>query len=132
MKSSHVSAHAVWNSDLGKLVLTDATVFHAQLRKMGFGDGEALVVRVERQEDAYTYGALKHYWGHLVTPVSEFTGYTKHEVHWMLKMLFMPDGKTSITELNREELRAYTESVEQHMREELPEAFDASLQISAA
>jgi hypothetical protein len=128
--NSHVSAPAFWRD--GKLVLADATLFVHQLKRAKFGSGEALVVRVEREEDAYVYGALKHYWGHLVTPVSEFTGYTKHEAHAMFKALFLPDGMKSLTECNRDQMRAFTESVEQHIREEIPEAFEDGRQRALA
>jgi hypothetical protein len=66
---------------------------------------------------------VRHYWGHVVDPFCQETGYHKHEAHTLLKAECMPEGKTSITELSREELRAYTEAAEQTAREWCPEAF---------
>ncbi len=88
-----------------------------------WGDGCALVIRIEPEEDAYTYGQIKHYWGHVVDPFCETTGYHKHEAHALLKAECMPEGKTSITELSGEELRAYTDAAEQKAREWCPDAF---------
>jgi SpoVK/Ycf46/Vps4 family AAA+-type ATPase len=56
-------------------------------------------------------------------PVVDYTGYSKTELHLMAKALFMPEGKTSLTELNREELREYTEHVERWLREECADAY---------
>lgn len=92
------------------------------------GEGVILTIRVEPKEDAIAYGQMKHYYGHLITPVSDYTGETKHEVHVRMKALFLPDGKTSITELNHQEMKDYTEAVEQHMREECPEAWERSVE----
>lgn len=88
-----------------------------------WGNGAALKIRIEPEEDAYTYAQLKHYWGYVVHPFCEDTGYHKHEAHLMLKAECMPEGKSSLTQLNREELRAYTEAAEHTAREWAPDAF---------
>ena len=88
-----------------------------------WGAGTALRIRIEPEDEAYTYAAIKHYWGHIVTPFCDSTGYHKHEAHAMLKSECMPEGKTSITELNGEEMSAYSEAAEQKAREWCPEAF---------
>jgi hypothetical protein len=42
-----------------------------------------------------------------------------------MKAQFMPDdGRTSITQLNREELKSFMESVEQDIRETDPDSWD--------
>jgi hypothetical protein len=87
------------------------------------GDGTALTIRIEPEEDAYTYAQIKHYWGYVVQPFCEETGYHKHEAHLLLKAECMPEGKTSLTELSREELRDYAAAAEQTAREWCPEAF---------
>lgn len=88
-----------------------------------WGEGCALHIRIEPEDEAYTYGQIKHYWGHVVTPLSEETGYHKHEIHLMLKAECMPEGKTSITQLNKEQLTRYTDAAEQTAREWSPDAF---------
>ena len=88
-----------------------------------WGDGTALTIRIEPEEDAYTYGQIKHYWGFVVQPFCEETGYHKHEAHLLLKAECMPEGKTSLTELSGEELRDYAAAAEQTAREWCPEAF---------
>ena len=88
-----------------------------------WGDGAVLTIRIEPEEDAYTYAQIKFYWGYVVQPFCEETGYHKHEAHVLLKAECMPEGKTSITELNRDELKAYTDAAEQTAREWCPEAF---------
>jgi len=122
MKPGHVSAHGVWNSELGKVVLTDATLYHRQLKRMGFGDGEALTIRVEREADAKTYGQLKYFHGYVLTPLVEYTG--DHDWKLYLKAMFLPDGKTSLSELTYEEMRAFTEQAEAFARAEVPQAYE--------
>jgi hypothetical protein len=105
--------------------VVDRPRYVTQRRKFAkkWGDGVALKIRIEPEDEAYTYGDIKHYWGHVVDPFSQETGYHKHEAHTMLKAECLPEGKSSITELSREELRAYTEAAEQRAREWCPEAF---------
>ena len=132
MKSGHVSAAAFWQDDLKKVVLADSVVFHAQLARMGFGAGEALVVRVEREEDAAKHGSYKHLFGHLLTPASDVTGYTATELKADMKARFLPDGLTSLTQMTAEEFREFNRSVEQCIREEFPsEAWDACVAAMA-
>lgn len=117
-------------------LLVDAVVNRGQIRITDFlykaraeraakswGDGTVLKIRIEPEEDAKTYGQVKHYWGHIVGPFSEWSGYHKHEVHAMLKAECMPDGKTSLTELTRDEMSAFSEAAEQTAREWAPDAF---------
>lgn len=123
-RSGHVSASAVWNSDLRKVVLTDQVLFHAQLQKMGFGEGEALIVRVEREADAIEHRQYKHLFGHVFEPVSESSGHTTGELCLMAKARFLPDdGRTSLTQLTRDEFAAFIQATEIWLREECPEAF---------
>jgi hypothetical protein len=118
--STHVTAAAFWDGD--KLQLADVVTYRAGLRRMKLGQGEEVVIRVERPEDAYTYGQLKHYYGHLVGPVVEYTGDT--DWHRMLKAMFLHDGKTSLTQCDRDELDLYIKAVEQYLYERIPEAFE--------
>ena len=129
MTRDRVSAKAVVRD--GKPVLLDAALFWAQFRQMKLGEGEEVVYRLARPEDAYTYAQIKAYWGFIVAPFCDYTGYHKHEVHALLKTECMPDGKTSITELNHDELKAYTQAAEQTAREWCPDAFALHERISA-
>ena len=117
----HATGRAVWRD--GRLALLEADAYHRALAALKLGDGEEVVIRVSRPEDAYTYGQIKFYFGQVVTPFSEATGYHKHEAHLMLKAECMPEGKTSLTELSHDELRDYTLAAEQTAREWCPEAF---------
>lgn len=104
--------------------VTDSLYQHRRKRAAKrWGDGCLLQIRIEPTDEAYSYGQIKHYWGHIVTPLSDETGYHKAEVHVMLKAECMPEGKTSITELNKEELTRYSEAAEQKAREWCPDAF---------
>jgi hypothetical protein len=88
-----------------------------------WGEGRSLKCRIEPEEEALAYSQLKHYWGHVVTPFYEYTGNEKHEAHWMLKAECMPEGKTSITELNHEEMAVFVAAAERTARRWCPEAF---------
>ena len=119
----HVSLTASWNVDEKKLVFDRPADYMAGLKRMKPGAGERFVVRIEREEAAYTYADLKHYWGHVVTPLSEWNGDFKEDWHLRLKADFMPEGKTSLIQLNREELKEYTLRCEVYAHGTHPEAF---------
>lgn len=90
------------------------------------GDGVMLTIRIQPADEAYTLGQMKHLYGHLYTPVSKRTGETVAEVHLRMKLQFMPDdGRSSLTELTSEEVKAYTEAVEQDIREQDPDSWEA-------
>ena len=92
----------------------------------GWGAGTALKLRLEPEEDAAKHHHYKHLFGHYLTPVSEKTGYTVTELKADMKALFLPDGMTSLTDMNAEQFEEFNRSVEQCIREEYPsEAWDA-------
>lgn len=108
-------------------IAVTADHFIAQRQKAAkkWGLGCALTFRVEPEEDALVYGQLKHLYGHLYAPVSRRTGETVAEVHLRMKASYMPDdGRTSITQLTRDEVKAFIESVEQDIRENDPDSWD--------
>lgn len=101
----------------------DPGAYQRDLRKMTLGEGEEVEIRIMRKEDAYTYGAIKHYWGYIIRPLSEWNGNFPTEWHLMLKAMFLPEGKTSIAELSADELRTYKEQCEVYAHTAHPEAF---------
>jgi hypothetical protein len=97
-----------------------------------WGQGTAVVIRIEPAESAWKHAAAKHLYGHLYKPVSDRTGETVAEVHLRMKAQFMPDdGRTSITELDESEMKAFTESVEQDIRENDPASWEDCLAVMA-
>jgi len=87
------------------------------------GDGTALKVRIEPEQDAVRYGQYKYLFGRVFRPVAEY-GHTEAELCLMAKTKFMPDdGRTSLTELTRDEMEAFTMLAEQWLRDEFPDAF---------
>ena len=89
----------------------------------GWGDGCALKIRIEPEDEAYTYGQIKHLFGHVYEPLSEWNGDFKTDWHLMLKAMFIPEGKTSLTQLNRQELDDYIRQCEVYAHTAHPEAF---------
>lgn len=90
-----------------------------------WGQGIALVFRIEPESEAWRHADAKHLYGHLYAPVSKRTGEPVAEVHLRMKAAFFPeDGRTSLTDLNREEMRTYIESVEQEIRENDPDSWE--------
>ena len=88
-----------------------------------WGDGCALRIRVEPQDDAVTYAQYKYLFGFVFRPVAEY-GHTEAELCLMAKAQFMPDdGRTSLTQLTHEEMDAFTKQAEQWLRTEFPDAF---------
>lgn len=97
-----------------------------------WGDGTALKVRIEPEEDAVLYSQYKHLFGHLYEPVSKRHGETVAEVNVRMKLHYLPDdGRTSLTELNREEMKSFIESVEQDIRETDPDSWGDCLDAMA-
>lgn len=121
----HITVGATWIN--GKLAFTpdQQAAFVRGVRRLKLGDGECVSIRVEREDEAWKYSDAKHLYGHLYSPVSKRTGETVAEVHLRMKVSFMPDdGRTSITQLNREEMRSFIESVEQDIRENDPDSWE--------
>lgn len=110
----------------GEVYVTDET-YKARRQKAArkWGDGTVLTIRVEPEDEAWRHSDAKWLYGYCYQPVSARHGETVAEVHLRMKAQFMPDdGRTSITELNREEMRQFIEAVEQDIRENDPESWD--------
>ena len=88
-----------------------------------WGDGCALRIRVEPEEDGVETAQYRYLFGRVFAPVAEY-GHTKTELCLMAKAQFMPDdGRTSLTQLTREEMDAFTKQAEQWLRTEFPDAY---------
>ena len=106
------------------VAVTDA-LYATKRRKAAkrWGVGTVLKIRVEPEEEAYTHADLKHYYGHLVSPLSEWNGDTVVEWDDRLKAMFLPEGKKSKTDCNRDELKAFIQACEVYAHTNHPEAF---------
>jgi hypothetical protein len=117
--------------DKGKPIFDVAVIDKAYTaRRQAFarkvGVGVPVTIRIEPADEAATHGDHKHLHGHLLTPTSEWTGYTVTELKADMKARFLPDGMTSTTEMNHEQFVEFNRSVEQCIREEYPsECWDA-------
>lgn len=120
-----VTAIASWNADRESLVLDDPGIYRAGLKRMKLGAGERVVIHVEREQDAIAAHQRKFYFGHIIRPLVDANiGYAQDEWHEMFKGAFMPDdGRTSITQLTYDEMRAFSERCEQYARERFSDAF---------
>lgn len=109
----------------GQIHITDENLYRTRMKSAAkkWGDGCILKVRVEPAEEAYTHSQLKHYYGHIITPLSEWNGDTPVEWDQRLKAMFLPEGKTSKTECNHDELASYIQSCEVYAHTNHPEAF---------
>lgn len=107
----------------GGVPRTDVAALRRAVVRRQWVDGVALVIRVELAEESWQHADLKHYWGHIIKPFCDYTGYSRHEAHAELfKPMFMPEGKTSLTQLSRPELKTYIEDVLSYIRDNCPEA----------
>jgi hypothetical protein len=88
-----------------------------------WGEGRAIIIRMEPEDEGASEGQRRYYFGRVLKPFSDYTGYRMDELHSMLKALCMQEGKTSITELNDEEMRDYTEAAEHTLREWCADAY---------
>lgn len=110
----------------GKLQIVDVPLYLTRIAKAAktWGEGCSIKIRIEPEEDAARWSDYKYLFGYVLRPVADDTGHTEQELLLMAKLRFLPDdGRTSLTQLSREELRAFTEQTERWFREERPEAF---------
>lgn len=122
-KRSHVTARAVYSGGMLRVGDLDRVALRAGLRQMGLGDGEELIVRIERPDDAYTAGQVRAYWGFVIGPLHRWSGHARNELHAMFKAALLDEGKTSLTQLSREEMDTFLREAEVLAREECPDAF---------
>ena len=89
-----------------------------------WGDGVELQIRIEPVDEAVALNQYRHLFGHVFEPVADYTGHTKVELCLMAKAQFMPDdGRTSLTQLNHEEMAVFIQHCEEWLRVECPDAF---------
>lgn len=90
-----------------------------------WGLGVAIVIRIEPEEEAVRLDQYRHLFGHVFQPVIDTDcGHTKSELCLMAKAQFMPDdGRTSLTELNAEEMAEFIRQCEVWLHTEFPDAF---------
>jgi len=108
----------------GKIAMVNEADYRRRSAKAAgkWGDGAALIIRIETEEDAKAYGQLKYFFGYIVEPMEEFTG----DTDWALrfKTMFMPDEKTSLTQLSYDEMAMVNQKSEAYARMMCPEAFE--------
>jgi hypothetical protein len=109
---SAVTADAVFTDGQPKLV--DPVDYRAALKKVKWGEGEELLVRVEPKADALTEAQRRYYFGVCVHPLSNRTGYTEPEMHVLLKAVCLQPGKTSITQLSKAEMGEFIDAVQRY------------------
>lgn len=86
-----------------------------------WGDGCVLKLRIEPADEAAKWHRHKHLHGHLLTPVSETTGYTVRELKDEFKARFLPeDWMTSVTDMSDPQFADFNRAVEQCIQEEYP------------
>ena len=90
-----------------------------------WGDGAVITVRIEPEDEAVRLDQYRHLFGHVFQPVVDTDcGHTKSELCLMAKAQFMPDdGRTSLTELNAEEMADFIRQCEVWLHTEFPDAF---------
>ncbi|MEQ1726756.1 MAG: hypothetical protein ABL982_00130 [Vicinamibacterales bacterium] len=127
VNSSAVTTPARWavSATTGKLsvvLLAEAMpAYQRALASRHWPEGTELTLRVEPAAEAWRHSDMKHLFGHFIAPLAEETSGSVIETKEMLKALFMPEGKSSLTELSREELRAFTDHVERFIIENAPD-----------
>lgn len=119
----------------GKVRIVDDFGYRVRSKKAAalWGDGAALKIRIELEEDAIYHGQRKHLHGHLLKPTSDVTGYTVPELKAEWRARFLPeDWMTSTEDMNREQYAEFIRAVEQAIQEEYPtQCWDACLNAMA-
>jgi hypothetical protein len=122
--SDHLSIAAVVKD--GKIEIVDRDFYLTRSARFAkkVGDGCMLRILIMEEEEAAKHSHYKHLFGHLLGPASEFNGDTVDEWKERVKALFLPDGMVSLTEMSAVQFEGFNKSVEQYIRENLPEAWD--------
>lgn len=84
---THVTASGAWDGE--QVRLEDAMTFHAQLRRMGLGAGESVVVTRRTSGGRQAASSAEMVYGYIVKQCVEKTGYTVPELDAMFRALFM-------------------------------------------
>ena len=120
--SSALVVDAVVDSFQIRLVDEDLYRTRAARAAKKWGNGTALKVRIEPEQDAKTYGQLKYFHGYVLAPMVEYTGDVDMKLE--MKLRFLEDGQTSLADLDYEQMKAFTEKAEAWARTVCPEAFE--------
>ena len=90
-----------------------------------WGDGTVITIRIEPEDEAVRLDQYRHLFGHVFQPVVDTDcGHTKAELCLMAKAQFMPDdGRTSLTELNADEMADFIRQCEVWLHTEFQDAF---------
>jgi hypothetical protein len=112
--SHHVNAIATWDEERGSLRLVDQVVFNARMRRMKPGQGEAFVLRVEREADAKRHHQFKWYFGYIVKQCCARTGYNAKEMDIIFRVEFLPPDVDTLSDLSYEQMADYNVQCEKH------------------
>ena len=112
---THVTAKGSW--DGARIRFADRASFDAHVRRMKLGEGEAVVIRVEREADAKRYHQLKWYFGYIVKQCSEHTGYPVPELDVMFRALFLPPDVETLSLMPYEHMRDFLLQCEHYAAE---------------
>jgi hypothetical protein len=100
-----------------RIALLDEMAFHRGVKKLGLGEGESLVVRIEREADAKRHHQLRFLFGFVYKQVSEYTGYPIPEVDAMFRGLFMPADVETLSLMSYEQMADYIPQCEAYAAE---------------
>jgi len=108
----------------GKVSILDEGAYRTQATKAAakWGSGTMLTLRIEPEDEARRREQDRFYFGYIVAPLVEYTG--DAEMHLLIKAMFMPAEKRSLTDLSYDEMKEYIARAEAWARTTVPEAFD--------
>lgn len=86
-----------------------------------WGDGCVIQARLEPKEEAISDGQRRYYFGRIVGPYVDYTG--DLDFHDNVKAALIQDGRTSITQLNHDEMAFFIEAAEYFAHSKMPEAY---------
>lgn len=107
MPTTHVTTHATWNEDEGRLMLDSDAFFSTRMKRLEPGAGERFVVRVEREVEAIRYHRLKWYFGYIVKQCCAFTGYAAPEMDALFRSYFMPKDVPTLHLMSDDQMREF-------------------------
>jgi hypothetical protein len=86
-----------------------------------WGEGTVLQARVEPKDEGISDGQRRYYFGRVVGPYVDYTG--DLDFHDNVKAALIQDGRTSITQLNHDEMAFFIAAAEYFAHTKCPDAF---------
>lgn len=111
-KSALILSAVVKDGDV--LITEDHESAQRQRAAKRWGEGCALKIRIEPEDEAKKHHQLKFYFGYVVKPCVEHTGYTMTEMDAIFRGLFMPADVETLSDMSYDQMALFNIACEEY------------------